>query len=797
MSSFELSQYQKDILNFVKNNNSNLLVDAKAGSGKTSTLIEINKVLFETGKKCLVLSFTRSIVKELEEKFDSPNCMVKTIYGLGLSFIKSYLFRKHGKNYQLDIDEYKIHDLCNSYYEKYLMAKVNEAKKFTDSKEEKSYHKQLVSEFTNLCNMVRVYNLNLQDNDLETSTDNDRFFRNKIIKRFCTTIFEVLDDILTLEDCRTLVSKVVNAGFIIFENPTLDANGMYNYKIDFIDMIALPVHYRMSTPKSFAEYTDTVLVDECIPAYHYIDTNKGKISFRELKRRFLNEERILVKSFNDDTKLFEYKDILDIVDKGERDIYEITVFISGSRDRRGNLPTAQIQATANHKFLTKSGWKYVSDIGVSDEMVTTDEITDKVYYRKIKSIEYKGVAEVMDMEVADNHNFIVSKYFRDIEQSSFIAHNCQDLSSLQQQFVKLMSNGSNRFIFVGDKFQGIYGFNGADAYSIENIKKVFHTQMLPLNICYRCPENVIRLARSIVPDIEWNSARNDIGEVGFISLSDALKKMSANDVCMARYNKDLVGIYKYSLLDLGIPVRFRQDKLIKTIVKEIRDCVNKYINFYNKGLNIDKEMYSHLKHFKTVTNCIESDVIYRNEVNLILPTLVQNRLGTHTEICKSNYNISYLEACIAEYMEYGEYKFDSDEKDLELAGYTPIILELIQQYKDSCSSVLVEDFIDYVKQFLSRTQYSDVPQICTVHAMKGGEADNIYIYNYPMFPYKFSSQSPEDAQQELNIQYVALTRAKKNIYLILIPKSVKGGQAKNTDSIIEVSSLAKSVKTLS
>src|SRR5699024_9201295 len=92
----------------------------------------------------------------------------------------------------------------------------------------------------------------------------------------------------------------------------------------------------------------------------------------------------------------------------------------------------------------------------------------------------------------------------------------QDLSILQQYFVRQLDTGSNRFIFVGDKYQAIYGFAGADTHSIDNIKKNFILKELPLNICYRCPENVIKLAKDIVPTIEWNKEREDEGIVKLI-----------------------------------------------------------------------------------------------------------------------------------------------------------------------------------------------------------------------------------------------------------------------------------------
>ena len=74
MSSFEPSKYQKAILDYIENETGNLLVDAKAGAGKTSTLILIADKIIEQNKKCLFLAFNKSIVEELKGRIVSDNC---------------------------------------------------------------------------------------------------------------------------------------------------------------------------------------------------------------------------------------------------------------------------------------------------------------------------------------------------------------------------------------------------------------------------------------------------------------------------------------------------------------------------------------------------------------------------------------------------------------------------------------------------------------------------------------------------------------------------------------------------
>ncbi len=87
------------------------------------------------------------------------------------------------------------------------------------------------------------------------------------------------------------------------------------------------------------------------------------------------------------------------------------------------------------------------------------------------------------------------------------------------------------------------GFAGSDTKSIQNLKTNFDLIELPLNICYRCPENIIRVTKPIVPDIEWNPDREDKGIVEFVSNLYEVN-LQPNDMIIGRRNADLVTVYK-------------------------------------------------------------------------------------------------------------------------------------------------------------------------------------------------------------------------------------------------------------
>lgn len=69
---FELTQEQKDIVNTVYDKDKIIKIQARAGSGKTKTLIELTKEIRKTDKKSkiLYLVFNRSMIEDSKQKFE-------------------------------------------------------------------------------------------------------------------------------------------------------------------------------------------------------------------------------------------------------------------------------------------------------------------------------------------------------------------------------------------------------------------------------------------------------------------------------------------------------------------------------------------------------------------------------------------------------------------------------------------------------------------------------------------------------------------------------------------------------
>lgn len=167
-----------------------------------------------------------------------------------------------------------------------------------------------------------------------------------------------------------------------------------------------------------------VLVDECFPYRENIATENGPMEIGRLVKNW--EEGIpnpRVKSWNEDKKIFEYKNITYAWRKTNPNLVKV------------EYSKRVIKCTPNHKLLTNKGWKSAGDLvngdlllgstGTKSERHQGYGLVEKVTPYKAK---LKGGRQpfVFDIEVEDNHNFIVCS---SNDSSGIIAHNCHHIAA--------------------------------------------------------------------------------------------------------------------------------------------------------------------------------------------------------------------------------------------------------------------------------------------------------------------------------------------------------------------------------
>jgi DNA helicase II / ATP-dependent DNA helicase PcrA len=125
----------------------------------------------------------------------------------------------------------------------------------------------------------------------------------------------------------------------------------------------------------------------------------------------------------------------------------------------------------------------------------------------------------------------------------------QDLSPAQIQLLLRAVKPDGRVIAVGDDFQCLYAFRGADLDTVEKLKAVLRAKELPLPLSYRCSRAVADLAREDVPDFE-TLPDAPAGYVGHRSLDQLVADARPGDFIISRSNAPLLGVC-YALTAAG------------------------------------------------------------------------------------------------------------------------------------------------------------------------------------------------------------------------------------------------------
>jgi DNA helicase-2/ATP-dependent DNA helicase PcrA len=104
--SFEPSPYQKVIFDWILTGRGHAAVEAVAGSGKTTTLVECAKLIKGAG---LFLAFNKHIAEELGAKLAGTSMEAKTIHSVGFGSLRSNVSGK------INTNNYKYRDMVKEY----------------------------------------------------------------------------------------------------------------------------------------------------------------------------------------------------------------------------------------------------------------------------------------------------------------------------------------------------------------------------------------------------------------------------------------------------------------------------------------------------------------------------------------------------------------------------------------------------------------------------------------------------------------------------------------------------------
>jgi superfamily I DNA/RNA helicase len=282
----------------------------------------------------------------------------------------------------------------------------------------------------------------------------------------------------------------------------------------------------------------------------------------------------------------------------------------------------------------------------------------------------------------------------------------QDLNSLQTEFIRRsLDPNGARIVFCGDPRQAIMAFAGADANSFINTKTIFDCIELPLTFCYRCGSSIIDEAKKYVSHIEVPEDAHR-GEVSYITEDKILSTVRSGDVVLCRKTAPLIELC-LSLIAAGVPARVR-------------------------GRNMATKLSSHIS--KSSAKCLNWQEDFVKALNDYRDKEVSSLIKKNQEERIESFNDSIN--CI-------------------VAVYDPL--------KHTCEEDLTDDIEKLFSDELEGVLLS------TVHRSKGLEWPRVFIYKPSLLPLRWKNQSKAQANQEINLAYVATTRAMNHLFFIKEP----------------------------
>ena len=310
--SLEWSKYQLAIFDAIKNTNSNIIISAVAGASKTTSIIHAASLLPKT-KTILFCAFNKSIAEDLKTKLPL-NVECSTLHSLGMKM----LLRRYGSG--LKLSEYKTSFLAEKLIRTWKIE--------LERKELYKWHLEKAID------LIRMNDVDIEDEDaIKNIFDNYDIYREKDTIKHTQEVFKLVQNY---------------------------NKGLYSYTTKFIcftDMIYLPAKNNdIIMPKY-----DVTFIDECFPFNQYIITLNGKEKIGNVVNNFQcgNKEQF-VKSYNEKTKIFEYKKILNVWNKKETELLEIKL-----------TSQRKIKCTYNHKLLTQRGWINAIKLTTNDILLSS------------------------------------------------------------------------------------------------------------------------------------------------------------------------------------------------------------------------------------------------------------------------------------------------------------------------------------------------------------------------------------------------------------------------------------------
>ena len=432
-----------------------------------------------------------------------------------------------------------------------------------------------------------------------------------------------------------------------------------------------------------------------------------------------------------------------------------------------------------------------------------EKVVLKVYEKYEEKLRRNNSVDFDDLLILPIRLFNENKDILEKYQDRFkyvLIDEYQDTNEAQYILTKLISSKYRNITCVGDDSQSIYSFRGANYKNILNFEKDYKdAKTILLEQNYRSTKTILNAANDVIRN---NKARKDKNLWTANEEGEKIKYYRAyNERDEAQYTirkiKELVA-RNVSYQDIAI--LYRTNAQSRTLEEEMLKENMPYRvvgSFYFYSRKEIKDLIAYLRLIHNPKDNVSLLRIINTPKRGIGLKTIENLTKKADELNKSIYEVIYSskELAFKEIIEKLRIlKEDLTlteliDKVLDASGMraelesertleSEVRLENLEEFKSITKSfeereglVSLEDFLLEISLISDVEEYKDDDNrvsLMTVHSVKGLEFDYVFIVGLEegIFPHLNSLMETSELEEERRLCYVAITRAKKELFLI-------------------------------
>ena len=444
----------------------------------------------------------------------------------------------------------------------------------------------------------------------------------------------------------------------------------------------------------------------------------------------------------------------------------------------------------------------------------TKEIREiyKLYQKKLKEYNAMDFDDIIMQTVRLLESFDEPREYYQRKFRYVLVDEYQDTNYAQFVLTKLLSDRERNIMVVGDDDQSIYKFRGATIENILNFDKTYpEAHVVKLEQNYRSTENILNAANAIISHNEDRHAKklwSDKGAGEKIVIKEASDQIDEGRYIIETINKhrtengkkysDYAILYRINELARSLETTFTKSGIPYRILggqrfydrKEIRDMLayltvactprddlrlKRIINEPKRGIGATTVdaieqlgQENGLSMYEIMEKADRYTALGRSAAKLMefVQTIERIKVGKElpSELLTALFEeTGYKQMLVAEGFE-GEGRIQNVEEFVAAAT------EYEKRQNENGEEITLAGFLEEIALVSDVDKYdenADAVVMMTVHSAKGLEFPHVVLAGMEdgIFPSQTNMSEPEQMSEERRLCYVAITRAKEQLFI--------------------------------